>query len=183
MSERRELPEEKTLRVAEQVFDALMSEASLGSLMEHAETVAGASLRRLYIYVTGVRADDPDLEAALAEEPALRTDLRRLTEKVAGFHIPKLAAAASGPITQRGASGCNIRLDQSRAEPAQTYVIISLDDPGSHPRWLAVFFDDDRCRRIALPEPQDGLIQLLVESDSELVAALRNPESEIFIDG
>tara|TARA_B100000676_G_C18087433_1_gene856272 strand:- start:1624 stop:1776 length:153 start_codon:yes stop_codon:yes gene_type:complete len=46
----------------------------------------------------------------------------------------------------------------------------------------AVFSKDDQCRRLALPEPRDGLIQLLMESGSDFLAALRDPDNEIFID-
>ena len=183
MSERFELSDENSLKVAEQVFDALVTE---GSLTESADRdgVGGRPLfRRLYLYVTDARSEDAELEAALSDNAVLRAELRRLTAKVAGYRISELAAAASGLVAQRVAPGCRIRFEPSRAESAQTYVIISLDDLGHHPRWLAVFIDDDRCRRLALPEPRDGLIQLLVETNSDILAALRNPKSEIFIDG
>lgn len=183
MSERFQLPDEYTLKVAEQVFDALVSEATLSASADHGGAGHHPSFRRLYRYVIDARSDDAELEAALSENAALRADLRRLTAKVASFQIPELAAAASGLVAQRVAPGCRIRFEPSRAEAAQTYVIISLDDLGRHPRWLAVFVDDDRCRRLALPEPREGLIQLLVDSHSDILAALRNPKSEIFIDG
>ena len=193
MSERFELPDDHSLNVAEQLFDALVVEASLsgsedrdgagGRLYSGVFTSTRPSFRRLYLYATDAWSGDAELEAALSSNPLLRADLRRLTAKVANYRIPELAAAASGLVTQRVAPGCRIRFEPSRAEPAQTYVIISLDDLGRHPRWLAVFADDDRCRRLALPEPRDGLIQLLVESNSDILAALRNPKSEIFIDG
>ena len=183
MSERFELPDDYSLNVAEQLFDALVTEASLSGSDDRDGAAGRLPFRRLYLYVTDARSGDTELEAALSDNPLLRADLRRLTAKIASFQIPELAAAASGLVTQRVAPGCRIRFEPSRAEAAQTYVIISLDDLGRHPRWLAVFVDDDRCRRLALPEPRDGLIQLLVESNSDVLAALRNPKSEIFIDG
>ena len=183
MSERQELPDEDTLDLAERVYDALLGEAALSHLMRREEADTRVSLKRLYTYLTETDAEDRQLESSLDSDSALRADLRRLTEKVAAFHVPKLAAAATGQVTRREAPGCRIRLEPSRAEPTQTYVIISLDDPGRYPRWLAVFSGDDRCRRIALPEPQDGLVQLILDHDSELLAALYNPDSDIFIDG
>ena len=183
MSERFELPDDDTLAVAERAFDVLATEAALGVPIDGMEFGEHVTLRRLYVYVTEARPKDPDLETALRESSALRAELRRLTEKIACYHIPELAAAAAGGVAQRVAPGCRIRFEESRAEPAQTYIIISLDDPGRHPRWLAVFVGDNTCRQVALPEPHAGLIQILVENDSEVLAALRDPGSEIFIDG
>ena len=183
MSERIELPDDYSLNVAEQLFDALVTEASLSGSDDRDGAAGRLSFRRLYLYVTDARSGDAELEAALSDNPVLRGELRRLTEKVAGYRFPELAAAASGLVAQRVAAGCRIRFEPSRAEAAQTYVIISLDDLGRQPRWLAVFVDDDRCRRLALPEPRDGLIQLLVDNNSDILVALRNPKSEIFIDG
>lgn len=183
MNERFEAPGDDALAVAERVFDALVAEASLGGPVAGAAPGGRVTPRRLYLYLTGARAEDPGLEAALRESPALRAELRRLTEKIAGYRIPELAAAAAGTVARRDAPGCRIRFEKSRAEPAQTYVVISLDEPGRHPRWLAVFVGDDTCRRIALPEPRAGTIQVLVENESDVLAALRDPGSEIFIDG
>lgn len=183
MSGRFELPDDDALAVAERVFDALVAEASLGGPDDGPAPGGRVTPRRLYLYVTGARAADPDLEAALRESPALRAELRRLAEKIAGYRIPELAAAAAGAVTRRTGPGCRVRFEMSRAESAQTYVVISLDEPGRHPRWLAVFTGDDTCRRIALPAPHAGTIQILVDNESDVLAALRDPGSEIFIDG
>ena len=171
------LPDDKTIELAEQVFDVIETQH-----WPESGDAGRFTIQRLFDYVTDAGLDASDLEAALEESAALRRDLRRLTAKIAGYHIPELAAAASGPVTRRVTQGCQVSFEASRAEPSQTYVVISLSELGSHPRWLAVFSKDNQCRRLALPEPRDGLIQLLMESGSDLLAALRDPDNEIFID-
>ncbi len=183
MSEEIELPGDDTLAFAERVFDALAAEAALGGSADGTAPAGRITPRRLYAWLADAHGKDPDLEAALRRSAALRAELRRLAGKIAGYRIPELAAAAAGGVARRAAPGCRVRFEPSRAEPAQTYVVVSLDDPGRHPRWLAVFAGDDSCRRIALPEPRAGVIQILVETDSDVLAALRDPGSEIFIDG
>ena len=96
MSERFELPDDDALSVAERAFDVLATEAALGVPIDGMELSEHVTLRRLYVYVTEARPRDPDLETALRESSALRAELRRLTEKIACYHIPELAAAAAG---------------------------------------------------------------------------------------
>ena len=73
-------------------------------------------------------------------------------------------------------------LHQSRADGNQIYVLIHLAGKGTMaPRALFVIDDDSTCRKVALPSPLDGTVQLLLEADSEIVAALRDPTTEVFV--
>ena len=70
----------------------------------------------------------------------------------------------------------------SRAEPKQTYVVIALAQADARaPRSLFVSQREDRLIKQALPPAQGDTIQLLIESDSALAAALRDPQSEVFL--
>jgi hypothetical protein len=137
---------------------------------------------RLRAWLVDPAREDPALEAALAADPGLRAVLRRLAAALAGTELPALAAAARGPVERREGPGCRIRLEPSRAEPSQTYVIVTFDDPARRPRWLAVFTPDDRCARAALPEVRNGIAQFLVEEGADLLAALRDRDSVILVD-
>ena len=121
------------------------------------------------------------VERALAESPALRADLRRLLGKTAARRLPRLAAASSGPLSARDGEGCRIRFEASRAEPSQVYVIIELqDEEAPAPRSLIVC-DDSGSRKFALPPPHNGTVQVLVERDSDLIGALSDLGSEVYL--
>ena len=137
----------------------------------------------LYAYVA-----DPDcaaaeqIEAAMAADPRLADDLRCLLEKTSLYHGPRMAAASTGSLSSRRGSGFSITLRASRAEPSQIYVVIEVIEPdGGTPKTLFVSQRDHRVLKHSLPEVDGDTIQLLAEGDSELVQALRDPGSEVFL--
>jgi len=170
----------------EKAFDALLK---LDELRRPADPEAAASrpipVSRLYDYATDAqRDDDAEVEEALARDPRLAADLRRLLEKTALRHVPRAVAASTGPVRERHGEGCRVRLQPSRAEPGQTYVIIEIappSDPAESPRALFVCDAGNRCRRYTLPEARDGVVQLLAEAQSDLVRALEDIRSEVYL--
>ncbi len=127
-------------------------------------------------------AHDPELEQALARDPGLRADFRRLLGHIARHHVPRLAAAAGGEIVQRDGDGCRIRLETSLAEPDQTYVIIELADrDATAPARLFIIDAEDHCTAYPLPPSRDGVIQLLEDGGSALVQGLRDVRTEVFL--
>ena len=127
-------------------------------------------------------ARDPELEQALARDPGLRADFRRLLERSARHRIPRLAAAAGSEITRRDGDGCRIRLEASLAEPDQTYVIIELaDEDAPAPGRLFIVDAEDRCSAFPLPPSRGGVIQLLEDGGSDLVQGLRDVQTEVFL--
>ena len=172
-------PQQKA--VAAQLFDALCARDGLGRA-EAAPRVA-IDFGTLYACATEPERPLPDqLVARLEEDADLAADFRRLLAKTAAYHGPRLAAASSGTTGHRAGSGFTIDLRPSRAEPAQTYVVIALAQAGGlAPRSLFVSQREDRLIKQALPPAQGDTIQLLIESDSALAAALRDPQSEVFL--
>ena len=82
----------------------------------------------------------------------------------------------------RDGAGCRIRFQRSRAEPGQTYVIIELDEgQGARRTTLFVCDAEDRCLKYRLPEAREGVVQMLLDEDSELLRALLDIKTEIFI--
>ncbi len=184
MTTRFEIPEGAVRAQAETLFDALLR---LDALKRPPEEPASRSvpLSRLYDYATqAARDDDAAVEKALERDPRLAADLRLLLEKTALRHVPRAAAAGSGPVRERHGEGCRVRLQPSRAEPGQLYVIIEVAPPApaaEAPRTLFVCDAENRCRRYLLPEARDGVVQLLAEAQSDLVRALEDIRSEVYL--
>lgn len=118
----------------------------------------------------------------LAQAPVVRDSLRRLFAKAATQHFPRAAAAATpGLLTEREANGWRLRLLPSRAESAQVFLLIDM----------APHVTQAPCRLVAsaegalvvqpLPAPINGVIQLLLEAESELVALLGRTDTEVMV--
>lgn len=186
MTSRFKIPSGPERQTAEAAFDALLKLEVLRRPGAGGErSTRPVSLSRLYDYaVNAGRGDDAEVERALEQSPGLAADLRLLLEKTALRHVPRAAAAAAGPVRERHGDGCRVRLQPSRAEPGQVYVIIEMApvaESAEAPRALFVCDSENRCQRHALPEPRDGVIQLLAEAQSDLVRALQDIKTEIYL--
>ena len=182
MSIRCELPAGADLEAAARAFDETINlDALLGE--GEGEGRAPIAFGRLYAYATEAEGiGDPELAEALAGDPGLRAALRRLVEKTAILRLPWVAAASAGTIMSRDGEGCRIRFQRSRAEPRQTYVIIELDGAAdARHRTLFACDPENRCAKFPLPEAREGVVQMLVDEDSELLRALLDIKTEIFI--
>lgn len=123
-----------------------------------------------------------ELQQALARDKKLRDGFHLLLQKAAHYHLPRAAAASTGPITVREIEGFRIRLKPSRVEPDQSYVIIELpQDFAFVPQILFIYEESGICQKHPLPAPMDAQIQLLTEADSELAQGIRNHKTEIFL--
>ena len=143
----------------------------------------GVSFGRLYAYATDPHAVmDEAMRAALDQDAALARSFDRLMTKTAAWCLPQAVAASTGLTTRREGSGCVISFRESMADPRQVYVIIEVEAmPANRPRSLFVRTADNAYEKFPLPEPDGETIQLLMESDSELVRKLRDVETEIFL--
>lgn len=168
---------------AGQVFDALSMLDSLADRTD-AEQVAGSiGFSDIFAFATDPRREmDNTLREALMRNPRLRRDLDRMLANRPVYRFRRVAAASSGQVDSREGDGFSIRLRSSRADPRHTFVTVELA-PGADrtPSMLIVCRNGEDYIKHALPEPQDGVIQLLVETDSDLVNALRDIQTEVFI--
>jgi hypothetical protein len=117
---------------------------------------------------------------ALLRNPALRRSFAVLVERMASLRIPAAAAASSGRLDARSGPGLRVRLVASRADAAQVYVVLEIDREVT-PAVLLVLRDGVPAARLALPAAPDGHVQLVEAADSPLVAALRDPETELVL--
>jgi len=124
----------------------------------------------------------PRLSEAFEADVRLRDDLLRLLAKTAGYRCPRSAAAGTKVLESRHGQGFTIRLRPSRAEPSQVYVVIELlDRRAEAPKSLFIAEHREGLLKHALPEARGGTVQLLAETESDLIRALRNPSSEVFL--
>lgn len=151
---------------------------------EATEPVAAAvSFHEIYRYATDADAlPGPALAWALATNDRVRDDLHRLLSRTAPLQQFSRAAASSGAITTRHGSGFEMTLRESRADRDQVYLIIRLGD-FSHPAPTTLFVLDDGagCRKVPLPTPSDGVIQMLLDVTSDLAESLCDPKSDVFL--
>ena len=174
----------ESLMTAERIFQAL---SVLDQLADGATRQVGAPERidvgELYRHARDPEAAiSPELRKALADDVGLRADFARMVGKNAICRFPAAAAASSGGVATREASGFRITLRKSRAEPSQVYIIIDLADydraPPSH---LFVLGEEIRACKHSLPPPMGGAIQILAEDGSDIIRALEDRHSEVFL--
>jgi hypothetical protein len=140
------------------------------------------SFRDVYEYATGLEEMTQGLQEALLRDRKLRSDLDYLLDKISLYTFPKVAAASTGAIDSREGENYKIRFKVSRAAPEQTYVIIEFDDPKANLP-TALFFSRSNGEHGVrpLPEPEDGSIQILADSSSDFVTALRSVETDVYL--
>ena len=182
MSVKIKAPSAQDLDVAATVFGAFESANRLAEAPVEAAD-ARISGTRLYTYATDPgNLSDHDLEAALAVDPKLAGDFRRLLQRTALVRFPQVAAASSGAVSGRAADGYRISFEPSRAEPTQTYVIIDITaDHDVGPKCLFLCREGRQTRKIALPPGRNGVVQILLDNDDEALIDLRHPDSEVYL--
>lgn len=147
---------------------------------------AEIAMPALYRAASDPRAFLPaSLVGRMATDPSLRADFNMLLERVSQCHFPRAAAASSGALTEREANGYKLRLKPSRANAEQVYLLIDLPDHGTArenpPQGLKLQKSDGTILQTPLGAPAEGTIRVVLESASELVEALGDPASQIFL--
>jgi len=123
-----------------------------------------------------------ELLTALESNTQIRAGFERLLRNTARFRMPQVAAASTGDIDVREASGCRILFRNSRANDSQVYVILELNDPlAPSPTHLFICARDKAYRKLFLPVFQDGRIQLLVDRESDILQGLKDIETEVIL--
>jgi hypothetical protein len=144
-------------------------------------------MAELYAYAAG-RADADcrrRVERAARVSGRVSADLARLLARTALDHAPRAAAASAGALDERRGERFVLLVRRSAARPEHAYVVLRLDDPvawaGSPPAALIVRAGDGALHRRELPAASEGTVQFLEPADGELVAALGDPASEIYL--
>lgn len=148
-------------------------------LMENRQRGA-LSASRLYRFILG--HSDNQLKEALGHDLSLRRTYKQLLQQSAYFHIPSAIAASTDEFPERHGEGCTIRLQSSRAESDQLYLIIEVGDQRHDmPNALSVFDQDGALEVLELPAGRNGVIQTIIDKNSDLAKLLADPKSETFL--
>lgn len=173
-------PDEDQQEVAKDVFCARDAWSELTG-EQHETDVTAIPFSRLYAFATNPdRSADPEISEALMRDAKLALHFHHLCEQNAVARLPRVAAAGNEPLLSRDGDGCRLRLEPSRAEPEQVYLIVELNDTAANPENLLLFEGGTWRGTYPLPKARDGIILLLEKHDSDLVTALRHPRSEVF---
>jgi hypothetical protein len=170
--------------VATRVFDALETFRILQRpTSAEAESVGRPSPSSLWAFATGATArPSPELAAALMREPSLRLDVAAMLARSALGEAPRVAAAATAVVaTERLGKGFSLRLLPSRANPAQTYVLIRLEDPELPAVRLVAMTQDGMTATLDLDAADQDEIQMLCASDDPMIQAIADPEARIWL--
>ncbi len=165
---------------AQQNFVHLMAAQDLLKSRSH---TGGISASRLYAYANGnIAYPQSDLDKALGQNISLRRVYKTMISKAANYKLPEALAASSDALPTREGEGCRIRLQESRAEPNQVYIIVELTrDRDGKAETLVVCGQEDQLAQIALPSPRNGISQVIVEKESEILTLLADPKSEAYV--
>ena len=118
---------------------------------------------------------------AVSRNPRLNDAVDRFLRSASVAYFPRLAAASSGEEFKRTGDGFELRLLPTKARDDQLYLIITLDAGGeASVGTLTVRPKGGAPVRLALPQPRNQRIQVLLERESDIVRELRD-DAEIFL--
>ena len=170
-------------QAAERLFDALSNMDRISRALHGDGDEAPAGFAELYAFATDPQAEmTPRLNAALAANVKLRRDLDALLSRTAIYQFPRAAAASSGDLDSREGDGFKLLLKASRAGADQLYVILELGDFAEQdPKALVLRGEGGLFLKQPLPVPVNGRIQMVAEAGSDLVNALRDVKTELYL--
>jgi hypothetical protein len=175
------LPDDQSMATLREHFtDEDKVRQTLIAMREAEPTIA---FSRLWRFASGEVTHDDELLTALRTDTKLSADFNALLQKVSWSHLPQAAAASTNEdLRLRETDLCAIRIEPSRAEPDQVYVIIELKDAEAKaPRSLITNAADGTIESLELPAAQGDVIQLLLQSDDAVLMALQDHGTEVFL--
>jgi hypothetical protein len=105
-----------------------------------------------------------------------------MIEAISIYKMPEAIAASSEEFPTRQASGCQIKVEKSRAEESQYYIIITVSDMDRiAPDLMTVIDQDNNIERLELPVPRSGIIQVSTDEKSGIPLMLKNPKTAIYL--
>jgi hypothetical protein len=176
-------PVEDDLEALRDEFIAHSAAQSITSEVRKTNENNSISVSQLYAYANGdIPYPDEKIENTLKKAPGLRTAYRRILAGFSNYTFQRAIAASEGELPSRKTVGAEINFSNSSAHKDRVYIIINLTpDAELTPSTLIVFDTDDRSIRIDLPRSQDGIIQLSVSRTSDIITALKNPDTSILL--
>jgi hypothetical protein len=165
---------------AKNIFEQLALRQELTS----SEQTQGMAASALYGLASNILTSEQALnvQQQLNDNLPARRVYRQMIKQISDFHFPQAIAAATDMLPVRNAQGCRIRLQESKAEPDQLYLIIEFSEGvKSVPRKLTVFDAEDNSFGMDLSAPRNGIIQMIIERTEKIATLLSDPKSEAFL--
>ncbi len=122
--------------------------------------------------------------AALADSRGARQFYHQALAETAQYVMPEAKAASSYHMLERHGEGCRIRVEPSRAEPDQFFVIVEMPREATRARMptsLVLRDAQDFCQWFTLPPVRDGIAQFIAEANSDLVCLIGDPTTRIYL--
>ena len=174
------IPKIEELETVKQAFVELeATETLIDSLSEHKKDSIAAS--DLLAYARGDGEKAQQIKTALIRFPAMRKTLKGFLFQVSCYYIPEAIAASTEEFPERSIEGCRLKIETSRAETNQYYLIIELGENGEIPSSLILCDLEDRFEQIQLPPPRRGTIQVTVTIESGIPDMLSDPKTAIYL--
>ena len=151
-------------------------------LMRSSES--GAKPRRIAASALYAAAKNGAHHAALAGSRGGRAFCNQALAETAQYFMPEAKAASSLHMLERHGEGCRIRVEPSRAEPDQFFVIVEMPREVTRsrvPTSLVLRDSQDYCQWFTLPPVRDGIAQFIAESNSDLVCLIGDPATRIYL--
>ncbi|GAB6052790.1 hypothetical protein JCM17960_16100 [Magnetospira thiophila] len=157
--------------------------AAADDLLTTTRRAALPSPARLSAYAQGSLSwPQPDLEQALGRHLPLRRAFRAMVQAAATHHVPRARAASSEALPTREGTDCRLSLRESRAEPDQLYLVVEISGtPPEGPTTLVICDSADNMTQIALPTPRKGVVQVILDRQSDAVRMLADPQTEAYL--
>lgn len=173
-------PEGKELEMVQQAFAEIEAVETL--VHPTLPTSPGKiSAGDLFAYASGDGARAAQVKVALLKYPAMGAALKSMLGSAALYHIPEAIAASTDEFPERRAGGCIMRVEASRAEPDQHYLIIEIMSGHETPSMLTLCSSDNQVEILDLPAPRRGVVQLPITADSGIPDLLRDPKTAVFL--
>jgi hypothetical protein len=177
------ITDDKQIDDAREIFSGLAAMNDVLIEAAGADIEAAIAPAELYAFALGNEgAAAAKVEAALTTSAPIRAAFHDLLQAASDFHVPRAMAAASDDIDVREGPECRISIQPSEAAPDQVYVIVELTHAGSRqPKVMHLMGAGDTYHRAELPEFHDGIAQLIVAATSEIITAIQDPDTEVYL--
>lgn len=151
-------------------------------VFSNAETVP-VSYADIYSMATGTpHRPTSEIQQALLRQPNLRRDFQAMLKTMAKAYAPRVAAASSRDIVERTGDNFTVTLKPSKADEKQCYVQLKLGPKAEKPRFLVISHPHKEGFILqSLPEIRENLYQWLEMTGSDIVRAIQNRETELYL--
>lgn len=174
------IPEEKGMDMLREAFSEIETVEGLirPDIATETDRIAAGDL---YGYAMGETVQSVRIKSALLRFPAMRRALDEMLGAQAVYAIPEAIAASTDAYPERRTNGCRLRVEVSRAEGDQVYLIIEVDEGHAMPERLTLCGLDGQVEHLDLAAPRRGAIQVMVTIGSGIPEMLKDPKTALYL--